>query len=193
MSAECCVAEWPVERLHELLVDHEAVVCVTALAAGSRGSSLASEILAAATGVGASELNVQRTSNGKPYLHMDAPPLHFSVSHSGSVLAVAMSRTREVGVDIERERAVPEWERVAERVFDGATFASLEADIAGGMECARAFTRHWCRNEARVKATGAGLFGRDGRADAGAPRVMDLPALPLPAGGARFHAALAIR
>ncbi len=134
------------------------------------------------------ELDIAHTRNGKPYLADPSSALKFNLSHCGDVLMVALSLTAEVGVDLERVRAIPEWRRIADRVFDPATRERLFSEIACGADEDDTFLRDWCRMEASVKATGEGVFGRH----ASDTRVIDLPDLPLPAGDARYRAALAL-
>jgi hypothetical protein len=145
------------------------------------------------------KMDIAHTPNGKPYLAGASPALKFNLSHCGGVLLVALSRTSEVGVDVERVRAIPEWRRIADRIFDPATRELLFSEIACGADERDAFLRYWCRMEAIVKATGEGVFGRDTRDAANdaavgraQPRVIDLPDLPLAAGDARYRAALAL-
>jgi hypothetical protein len=147
------------------------------------------------------KMDIAHTPNGKPYLtgRNSTHPLKFNLSHCGDLLVVALSRVSEIGVDVERIRAIPEWRRIADRVFDSATREQLFAEIACGADEREAFLRHWCRMEAAVKATGEGVFGRDARDGAtdaavgrAQPRVIDLPDLPLPAGDARYRSALAL-
>ncbi|MGH7655652.1 MAG: 4'-phosphopantetheinyl transferase family protein [Gemmatimonadaceae bacterium] len=144
------------------------------------------------------EMDIARAPGGKPYLAArDARrPLHFNVAHGGDVLLVALSRTVEVGVDVELVRTVPEWQKIADRMFDAPTHDELRADIARGEPEADAFIRHWCRLEASVKATGAGLFGTEPEPsphDRAPTRIIDLPDLPLPADATRrYHGALAL-
>jgi hypothetical protein len=220
------VVAWPdaAADLAALLDANDAVVCCASV---SDGEMLVREILDAALAGGSGsfgagmgslrpgvrldvsgafpeQLDLQRSPRGKPYVAPRAGqlPLNFNISHSGSVLLVALSRTADVGVDVERVRVVPEWRAIARRMFEPAVLDQLPADDGD------AFVRHWCRLEAAVKATGEGLFARNNRddandandandADAGTdpapPRVIDLPHLPLPAGAARYRAALALR
>jgi hypothetical protein len=104
-----------------------------------------------------------------------------------------------VGVDVERVRAIEQWERVAGRVLDPAELRQLQADVARGADPGAAFLGHWCRVEAELKAIGCGIVGleahRAGRRPLGL-RVADLRELPVPgelvAGGARYRAAIAL-
>jgi 4'-phosphopantetheinyl transferase len=193
-AARVAVVAWPEAELASLVEANEAVVCCARAQNDRRAlDGIAREILRAALG-GASDVDISCNANGKPFLaaHTPAMPLNFNISHSGDAIVVALSRTAEVGVDIERVRTVPEWRAVAARVFDERSRNELLAEIACGADEDDAFIRHWCRMEAAVKATGEGIFGRDtpGRAT---PRVLDLPSLPIPPGAARYRGALAIR
>lgn len=188
-AARVAVIAWPSAELSALLEANEAVVCCARAPSGRAAvDAVVREILRAAL----AEPDIARAPGGKPYLASpDAHrPLNFNVSHSGEVLLVALSRTAEVGVDVERIRLVPEWRKIADRMFDARTRDQLSADIAAGDADGDAFVRHWCRLEATVKATGAGLFGA--RPESARTRIVDLPQLPLPAGPARYHGALAL-
>jgi hypothetical protein len=191
---------WPATKLPALVDANDAVVCCTRVP-GERHAihAVVRQILSDALTSTAPDLAY--TPTGKPYLagHNPLHPLKFNLSHCGDVLIVALSLTSEVGVDVERVRAIPEWRRIAGRIFDPATREQLFTEIAVGADERDAFLRYWCRMEATVKATGEGVFGRDTRDaanDAAAgraqPRVIDLPDLPLPAGDARYRAALAL-
>ena len=194
---------WPSTELSALIDANDAVVCCTHVSAERDAvHSAVRRILRGAIGAdgtpaSAGQPDIARTPTGKPYLaaHDPARPLKFNLSHCGNVLVVALSLTAEVGVDVERVRPVPEWRRIADRVFDPATLEQLLAEIACGADERDAFLRRWCRMEASVKATGEGVFGRDTSEDAVdviRPRVIDLPDLPLPPGGARHCGALAL-
>ena len=139
--------------------------------------------------------------HGKPALAgaLACRPLWFSVAHCEDLLAVALSRGWDVGVDVERARAIEQWERLADRVLAPAERAQLQRAVDLGEDPGRNFLRHWCRVEAELKAIGCGIVGledhRAGRRPLGL-RVVDLDALPLPAtiasSGVRYQAALAL-
>lgn len=91
---------------------------------------------------------------GKPHLPSPAP-IHFNLSHSGAVAVLAFSRNCEVGVDVERIRALPDMQLIAERLFcleEAARFMALPAE-----QREHAFFLCWTRKEAYVKAAGGGL------------------------------------
>lgn len=82
------------------------------------------------------------------------PPLAFNLSHTDGLVAVAVSRGRPVGVDVERvDRIVTEG--VAERHFAPAEVADLRALPPPAQ--ARAFFDYWTLKEAYIKARGLGL------------------------------------
>jgi 4'-phosphopantetheinyl transferase len=93
---------------------------------------------------------------GKPFLPA-APHLRFSLSHSGSVAVVAAALDTEVGVDVERIRALPDCVAIAERFFPPSEAEALAATPPEARE--REFFRRWTRIEAVLKAQGVGLHG----------------------------------
>ncbi len=99
---------------------------------------------------------------GKPELAGPRPPgdvllLRFNVTHSDDLALIAVSRDRELGVDLERLRTISEAARIVESYFtaaEQAQFAALEEPVR-----AAAFLRGWTRKEAILKAKGVGLAG----------------------------------
>src|SRR5262249_17462285 len=118
-------------------------------------------VLAAQLGVAPRDVALSGGAAGKPELaaHGEragagraAPSLRFNLSHSGDLALVALARDREVGVDVEQRRPLPDLERLARRVLapeEVADFLGLpEADKEA------ALLRCWTRKEALVKAAG---------------------------------------
>ena len=91
--------------------------------------------------------------DGKPALA--EPVLSFNVSHAGDLIAIAVSRPRRLGVDIERIRPDFDPGVVTESLFDTADRDAIACAMA--RDGARAFFRYWTRYEALVKARGDGL------------------------------------
>jgi 4'-phosphopantetheinyl transferase len=94
--------------------------------------------------------------HGLPRLAGDPPPLLVSIAHSGSLAALAVTRTGAVGVDVEgavNGRLSPL--RIAERRFAPEEVVALRSAPEG--ERAAVFLRIWTRKEAYLKATGEGL------------------------------------
>jgi 4'-phosphopantetheinyl transferase len=93
---------------------------------------------------------------GKPILATvnDAPPVHFSLSHSGAHAAVAICRSAEVGVDIEEQRTNFDPHDLAR-----ACMNARERDLisAAGDRSHACFLELWTAKEAVLKAAGFGL------------------------------------
>jgi 4'-phosphopantetheinyl transferase len=92
--------------------------------------------------------------NGKPSLAADGV-LPFNLSHSEDGGLLAVSRSRELGVDLEQVRPRPNLEELAQRFFAPAEVAAL-AEVAAA-EKDLAFYNCWTRKEAFIKASGEGL------------------------------------
>ena len=91
--------------------------------------------------------------HGKPGLA--DTPLRFNLSHSGGWMLLAITRDREIGVDIERIRPDFGGEAIARRFFAPAevqTLMCLPPD-----DRTLAFFQGWTRKEAYIKAQGQGL------------------------------------
>lgn len=91
--------------------------------------------------------------HGKPRVVGDGAP-EVSISHSGSLVALAVVEGTPVGVDVEQIRAaeVGELARIAFSAGERSAFEALsEAERQG------AFFTYWARKEAVVKATGKGM------------------------------------
>lgn len=121
------------------------------------GRGLLRERLGSLLGCPPSEVALRTGRHGKPALAdpLAAGDLRFNLAHSADRLVVAVVRGHEVGVDIEKRRAVRHGDRVARRVFSDEELASLSS--LRGDAWRDAFFRGWTRKEAVSKAIGAGL------------------------------------
>lgn len=130
-------------------------------ATASRG--LLRHILAGYAGRQAAELRFTYGPAGKPELlgATGSQPLHFNTAHSGDLVLVAVGRAPALGVDVERIRPVPRWERVARRVFSAEEMRRIEALPEEDRD--EAFITGWARKEACVKAVGEGVWSAFGR------------------------------
>ena len=107
------------------------------------------------------------------------PPPRFNVSHSGDLILLGFHSRREVGVDIEELRHVPEWKGIAHRCLPPARRQAI-----GALPAARrdgAFLEEWCRLEAGLKAKGLGVFGLAPEGGTATPEA-DVWPVALPAG-----------
>ncbi|MES2695949.1 MAG: 4'-phosphopantetheinyl transferase superfamily protein [Verrucomicrobiota bacterium] len=121
---------------------------------------------------------------GKPALataNDEAPPVFFNVAHSEERALFAFSKTGDVGVDVEQIRDLPDIEEVAASAFSPSELQLLK-DCPADRKQAE-FFRAWVRQEAILKALGAGLG--DAREEHG------FAVYPL-AVGPEFAAALAV-
>jgi 4'-phosphopantetheinyl transferase len=95
---------------------------------------------------------------GKPCLKetVGDDMLQFNLGHSNDIALYAFTRCREIGVDIEYLRALPDADQFAARFFAADEIATLNALPASQRR--QAFFNCWTRKEAYVKAIGKGLF-----------------------------------
>jgi 4'-phosphopantetheinyl transferase len=114
------------------------------------------ELLGRYLGLPPARIELTRLPGGKPILQDREARLRFNVSHSGGLALLAFAQGRELGVDLEAERSLPEMESLAERNFSPAEVEAWRALAPG--ERPAAFFRAWTRKEAFLKATGEGLF-----------------------------------
>lgn len=114
-------------------------------------------ILSRYLGLGPHQLGFCYSSYGKPAL-ATAPGrdwLRFNVSHSHELALYAITRGREVGIDVEYMRDSVATDMIAERYFsprEVTTFRALPAS-----QRREAFFTCWTRKEAYIKARGEGL------------------------------------
>jgi 4'-phosphopantetheinyl transferase len=108
-----------------------------------------------------SKWQFQESAEGRPSL---APPfehlrLHFNLSHTEDLVAMAVCRHVRVGIDVEKLGSVSL--AVADRFFSAAEVAELRALPAETQP--RRFMQLWTLKEAYLKAVGTGLAGGLGR------------------------------
>ncbi len=92
---------------------------------------------------------------GKPYL-IDYPDVHFSLSHSGNVVVLAIADS-EVGIDVQEFRGFQE--KVAKRFYHEEEMKQLEA-VSDSTKKEWLFYKIWTGKEAYIKYTGKGI-GQD--------------------------------
>lgn len=112
-------------------------------------------ILGEYLGVAPEKIELVNGVNGKPELANGVSDLRFNLSRREGLALVAVTRGREIGVDVERVRSDFPIMEVAEASFSVAEFETLRnlpetQRVAGFYNC-------WTRKEAYVKARGEGL------------------------------------
>jgi len=104
-----------------------------------------------------SDLRFKYGPYGKPRLerHHQEEPLEFNLSHSEGLALIGVSKSRALGVDLERVRVISDYDQIAERFFSTHEIAALRSLP----RCQRmgAFFCCWTRKEAYIKAKGGGL------------------------------------
>ena len=114
-------------------------------------------ILSRYLSIEASQLRFCYSPYGKPALATTPgqDTLSFNVSHSHGLALYAVTRGREIGIDLERIHADLECEQIAARFFSPRENAVLRA-LPTKLKT-EAFFNCWTRKEAYIKARGGGL------------------------------------
>ncbi len=92
---------------------------------------------------------------GKPILPSYSSPLSFNISHSGEMVAVGLSSTAEIGIDIETIRPFENFMEIAANYFHPQE--ALAISTLPQERQLHKFYRIWTQKEAVVKALGTGL------------------------------------
>lgn len=103
----------------------------------------------------AREVRFRTSANGKPELGDPHNELRFNLSHTQGVTAFAVTRNRQVGIDVERIRQDTNALQLAERFFSAQEVDWLRSQSAS--EHVAAFFSCWTAKEAYIKAHGQGL------------------------------------
>jgi 4'-phosphopantetheinyl transferase len=139
------------ERAARFLREESAVQFIAARAGLRR-------VLGEALGCAPHEIELILDEKGKPRLcpRAHATGLHFNLTHSHALAAVALARGHVVGIDIEWHDPARDLLRLARRYFRGGEIRAVEQPGDAPARC-QAFYRCWTRKEAWLKATGDGL------------------------------------
>jgi phosphopantetheinyl transferase len=111
------------------------------------GRGLALHLLAQTASV---DWAIETTDRGKP-IARGSVERYISISHTGSLVAAAVSAIGPIGIDVERQDRVRDFVGLAVAAFSPAEAAAVAAQGAA------AFYRIWTVREAISKATGDGL------------------------------------
>lgn len=102
----------------------------------------------------AADIAIEKAQYGKPFLAAH-PELSFNMSHTGNILAIAISSQCQLGIDVEHYKTRNTWSGMVKKCF-----AAEEADYWHSLNAtqqARAFYQFWVKKEAFVKAVGQGI------------------------------------
>ncbi len=91
-------------------------------------------------------LEIKRNEHGKPFFE-NLPDFHFNISHSGELLAIAISNA-PVGVDIQKERP-----------FNESVIKRFHPDEINYISSKNQFFEIWTQKEACLKYLGTGISG----------------------------------
>jgi 4'-phosphopantetheinyl transferase len=113
-------------------------------------------LLGARLAVAPEDIELEYAAGGKPRLHPRfGGDLRFNVSHYEDVAAFAFANGREIGIDVEGVRSLPDADDIAALASsprEHRTYLALDPE-----QKPRAFFNCWTRKEAFVKALGEGL------------------------------------
>ncbi|SOC35910.1 4'-phosphopantetheinyl transferase superfamily protein [Rhizobium subbaraonis] len=114
------------------------------------GHALVRHAIAAVSGIPASALAFVAGPNGKPATVVPMG-LDFNLTHSGRWVAIGLSRSGAVGVDVEADRPEAFWREIAASFLSPMEMRDLPS--AGTSR----YLRVWTAKEAALKACGAGF------------------------------------
>jgi 4'-phosphopantetheinyl transferase len=115
------------------------------------------QLLASYVGGSPSDIQFGIVAMGKPTLSRPNDiGLQFNTTHSGSLVVIAVTKDRDVGVDVEQIRPVPRALKVARRCYSKDEYEALVA--LEGEELERAFLATWVSREGTAKARGDSVW-----------------------------------
>jgi len=155
-------AAYPIEAYDKLLTDKERERAQRFVMKRDRNRYVFSKVMLKTlimsyAGLGSDELQYLSGPYGKPNLDasLSIGRLCFNMADSAGYALFAFTLDREIGVDIEQIREIPEMERIVRLFFSEAEQAAFASMLP--QEKKRAFFNGWTRKEAFIKALGVGL------------------------------------
>jgi 4'-phosphopantetheinyl transferase len=115
------------------------------------------QLLGARLGVWPESVELEYGARGKPALAgVAGSALRFNVSHREDVTVFAVSVGREIGIDVEAIRPIPDADAIAARFFSPRENAAYRA--LAPRDRTLGFYQCWTRKEAFIKALGDGWY-----------------------------------
>ena len=114
-------------------------------------------LLSRYTGINPTAWTFRENHWGRPEIASPpvTPPLRFNLSHTAGLVACALARDREIGIDVEKATRPTEILTIANSVFSPGEIRDLAALPASEQQ--RRFFELWTLKEAYIKARGKGL------------------------------------
>ena len=114
-------------------------------------------ILSAYTNIPAHLISFKENAYGKPYVDTQGghSPIKFNMSHSKNICVVAITRGREIGIDVEAIRNISDAREIVKKYFSSDEQKLLLA--APEKSFFKLFFVCWTQKEAFAKAIGNGL------------------------------------
>ncbi len=104
-----------------------------------------------------SSLKFERTKYGKPWIssYNFEISIRFNMTHSEDIVCFIISKSNDVGIDIEKIKYDFDWDSIAELYFSPKEVTDLQ--VLPRKERIKLFFTLWTRKEALLKALGTGL------------------------------------
>jgi 4'-phosphopantetheinyl transferase len=119
------------------------------------GRGMARTMLAEVTGVLPGDWRFTEGAHGRPEIASPETPFRFNLAHSHGMIACAVAKNRDVGVDVEFLDRPDSSHDVARRVCSEDELADIEAAPESGRK--ERFLVYWTLKEAYLKARGLGI------------------------------------
>jgi len=115
------------------------------------------QVLAGYLKIAPGDIEYSYTKFGKPYLKINDQygDIEFNLSHSGDIVLIGVTKSEQVGIDVEKIKPIPDVDQLVQQYF--AAGEQMDLSQLSGPEKVKAFFRCWTRKEAVIKACGEGL------------------------------------
>jgi 4'-phosphopantetheinyl transferase len=119
------------------------------------GRGMARTMLAEVSGIAPADWRFSEGAHGRPEIASPDTPFRFNLAHSHGMIACAVAKHRDVGVDVEFLDRPDSSHDVAKRVCSEDELADIEAAPEAGRK--ERFLVYWTLKEAYLKARGLGI------------------------------------